>query len=486
MTDHTTDNTKKDLSFLPRNGRIYFVGIGGISMSGLAEIALNLAFICAGTDMHLSARTESLKEKGIHIYDKHDAKNLEEFKPDLLVHTAAILPGNPELTFASKMNIPTMTRAQFLGCLTASHREVINISGTHGKTTTTAMTTMILIASGVNPTMHLGAVLPEFGNSVRMGLSDDLLVSEACEFQRSFLEFYSTTAAITNIDYDHVDCFSNLEEVIEVFAEFTTKLSENGTLVIPAFDLNVAKAVGKMPKYRNLHGLPAPKIITTGKKEDIFSITGKHPDVYADHIKYEEGFPSFDVYVHDQFYTDLKLSVPGEHNIYNSLTAIACAMLHGGSAAAAKKALANFSGADGRYTVKGKFQGATVVADYAHHPAAARVTLNAASHIPHNKTWVVFQPLTYKRTEVLFEDYVTSLLPCENILFAEIFSDREINPGTISSADIAREINKRGGHAEFYPDKNQIKDRLSQLAREGDLILLLGPEDIRDMAEELV
>ena len=473
---------KRDLSLLPTGGKIYFVGIGGISMSGLSEIAKNLGYRCGGADMHLSPRTDGLKSKGIHIYPGHSAENLKDFQPDLVVHTAAILPGNPELCFAAEKEIPMMTRAEFLGCLTASYKKVINISGTHGKTTTTAMTTLILLEAGIDPTMHLGADLPIFENTVHMGKGNELLVSEACEFQRSFLAFYSTTAAVTNIDYDHVDCYANLSEVIDVFAEFTKKLAQDGTLIVPAFDKNAAEAIRRIPDYRST----MPNIITTGKKEDIFEMTGKHPDVYAENIHYQNGCPVFDVYINDQFYTDIELAIPGDHNIFNALTAIACAMLHGGNANSAKKALAGFVGADGRYTIKGTFLGATVVADYAHHPAAARATLAAASNVPHKKTWVVFQPLTYKRTEVLFEDYVTSLLPCEHIIFAEIFSDREINPGTISSADIAAEINKRGGNAEFYPEKIQIKERLSKLVEEGDLILLLGPEDIRDMAEMLV
>ena len=476
----------KDLSFLSPNAKIYFVGIGGISMSGLAEMAKRMGYQPAGADMHLSERTSELVKKGIPVYEKHSSENLRDFCPELVVHTAAILPGNPELTYARENGIRTVDRAQFLGFITASFEKVINISGTHGKTTTTAMTALLLMRSGLDPSVHLGAELPDFDGTIRMGRRSDLLVSEACEFQRSFLQFYSTTAAITNIDYDHVDCFSGLSEVIEVFAQFTEKLSENGTLVVPAFDSNVAEAIRRMPAYREPLGLSAPGIISTGKKEDIFSITGKRPEVYAANITYHHGLPSFDVYVKDNCFAHIQLSIPGEHNIFNALTAIACTLEYGLTAEAASAVFAEFKGADGRYSIKGTFQGATVVADYAHHPAAAKATLQAASTIPHRKTWVVFQPLTYKRTEVLFEDYVTALLPCEHVIFDEIFSDREINSGTISSSMIADEINKRGGHAEFIPAKSQIKDRLSQLAEEGDLILLLGPEDIRDMAKDLV
>ena len=171
--------------------------------------------------------------------------------------------------------------------------------------------------------------------------------------------------------------------------------------------------------------------------------------------------------------------------MYNTLTAIACASLVGGTAEAAAKALSDFTGAEGRFTIKGTFKGASIVTDYAHHPSAARATLDAASHVPHGKTWVVFQPLTYSRTKVLFEDYVTSLLPCENVFFDEIFSDREINPGDISSKDIADEINRRGGHAEFFESKDAIVERLSSCVKEGDMILILGPEDIRSLGDRL-
>ena len=478
--------TQKEMPLLAAHARIYFVGIGGISMSGLAEISVQLGFIAAGSDMHLSHRTQYLEDKGIHVYEGHSAANLIEFHPDLVVHTAAILPGNPELIHAKQNGIPCIDRAHFLGYLTTGFERVINISGTHGKTTTTSMASLILIESGQEPTVHLGAELDAFGSTVHMGKPHGLFVSEACEYQRSFLQFYSTTAAITNIDYDHVDCFRNLSEVIDVFAEFTQKLSEGGTLIIPAFDPNTAEAVRRMPKYREPLGLSMPRIVTTGKKGDIFPITGEEPDVYADNIVYHDGYPEFDVYIDDAFYTHITLHVPGDHNVWNALTAIACAHINGGTAEAAASVLSSFTGAEGRYSIKGKYKGATVVADYAHHPAAARATLAAASHIPHKKTWVVFQPLTYNRTQVLFDDFVSSLLPCEHVLFAEIFSDREVNPGTVSSSMLADKINELGGKAEFFADKNDIIPRLDELISEGDLILVLGPEDVRELADEMI
>ncbi|MBO4926697.1 MAG: UDP-N-acetylmuramate--L-alanine ligase [Clostridiales bacterium] len=471
---------------LPSGKRVFFVGIGGISMSGLARIATNYGLIVGGSDMHPSERTAELEQIGIKVYGQHSADNIKEFAPDIVVHTAAILPENPELNYAHETGIPVMERSVFLGLITRNFSNVINISGTHGKTTTTSMVSLILLASGANPTVHLGAELGAFGGSVYLGSKDQLLVSEACEYHRSFLEFYSTIAAITNIDYDHVDCYKSIDEVIDVFAQFTEKLSADGTLVIPAGDKNVQECVKRIPEYRRKMGMEEPHIVTTGLAGEGVDFFGREPDFCAVNIEYTDGKAGFDVLYKGHPYTHIQLAIPGTHNVYNTLTAIACASLAGGTKEAAQKALADFTGAEGRFTIKGTYKGATVVTDYAHHPSAARATLDAASHVPHGKTWVVFQPLTYSRTQVLFEDYVTSLLPCENVFFDEIFSDREINPGTISSKDISDEINRRGGHAEFFESKDAIIDRLSGCVSEGDMILILGPEDIRALGDRLV
>lgn len=478
--------SKEDLSFLPSGAKLYFVGIGGISMSGLAEISMHLGYSVAGSDMHLSARTQGLVNKGAKVFPTQAWENIESFQPDLVIHTAAILPNNSELSYSRSHGFKTVDRAQFLGYLTAGFEKVINIAGTHGKTTTTAMTSLILWEAAFDPTVHLGAELSIFSGSVRMGYENKLLVSEACEYQHSFLKFYSTTAAITNIDYDHVDCFANLEEVIDAFAHFGEKISEDGILVVPAFDENIPETLERMKNYRSELGLSMPRIISTGTAEDVFPLTGQKPEVYADNIAYQNGYPQFSVYVNNQYFAQIQLQVPGKHNLYNALTAIACAYANGAEASAITKALESFDGADGRYTFKGTFQGAAVVVDYAHHPAAARATLAAAEHIPHKDLWVVFQPLTFNRTQALFDDFVSSLLPAPHILFSEIFSDREINPGTVSSKDLAQKINSLGGKAEFFEDKKDIVLRLKTLVKEGDLLLILGPEDIRELADDLV
>ena len=316
---------------LPSGKRVFFVGIGGISMSGLARIACNYGLIVGGSDMHPSERTKELEGIGVKVYDHHSEENIKEFAPDIVVHTAAILPGNPELEYSRKNGLTVMERSVFLGLITRNFANVINISGTHGKTTTTSMVSLILLKSGANPTVHLGAELDAFGGSVYLGSKDQLLVSEACEYHRSFLEFYSTIAAITNIDYDHVDCYSSIDEVIDVFAQFTEKLSPEGTLVIPAGDKNVQECVKRIPSVRAKLGLEEPRILTTGLSGEGVDFFGREPDFCAANVVYTDGKAGFDVLFKGRPYTHIQLAIPGTHNVYNALTAIACASLAGGN-----------------------------------------------------------------------------------------------------------------------------------------------------------
>ena len=473
-------NRKEEgIGALKNGAKIYFIGIGGISMSGLALLSQGFGFTVGGSDMNPSARTKMLADNGIKIYDSQVSSNIDEFDPDYIVKTAAILPKNPEVARALEKNIQIYDRSEFLGLITESYERVINISGTHGKTTTTSMTSLMLIESGKDPTVHLGAEFDGFGGStVRLGGNKDLLVSEACEFKRSFLQFRSTTAAITNIDHDHVDCYPTLDDVINVFAEFLDKVDDGGFVVVTGSDKNLSKALDIARERHERKGRKMPTVISCASD-------GSEADITAENIEFVGGYPQFDIYFKDAYIGKAKLRIPGKHNIDNSLIATACAYLNGAEPEAIMKALNEFGGADGRFTVKGQYNGCDVVVDYAHHPTAARVTIDAASHMDYNNILVVFQPLTFNRTKMLFEDYVTSLLPCRKVLFAEIFSDREINTGEISSRDIADEINRRGGNAEFFESREDLKKRIDELTVPGDLILILGPEDIRELGDEL-
>ena len=472
------------LSDIRKDARIYFIGIGGISMNGLARLAKHAGFIVGGSDNHPGERTEILEAQGIKIYNSQIASNIDDFKPDYLVKTAAILPHNEEVKRATELNLQIFDRAEFLGAFTRTYKNVINVSGTHGKTTTTSMISVMMIDAGLDPTVHLGADLDIFNGTIRTG-SHDLLVSEACEFNRSFLNFSSTTAVITNIDHDHVDCYPTIEDVIDVFARFIRLVDDNGYVVVSGHDKNIAKSLAEAKEYFDKTGRKFPQIVACATDGEICETTGRKADFIAENIEFVNGLPEFDIVIGEEERFKVSLNIPGSHNISNALNAAAAAYLNGASASAIQTALNTFNGADGRYTIKGKYKGCDVVVDYAHHPTAARATIEAASNMPHNDILVVFQPLTFNRTKLLFEDYVTSLLSCKKVLFAEIFSDRESDDLGMSSKMISDEINKRGGDAEFYEDREELKKRIDELIKPGDIILILGPEDIRTLGDEL-
>ncbi len=478
------DSKTFKLSDIDKGSRIYFIGIGGISMNGLAKLAKAAGFAVGGSDNHPGERTEELAREGITIYNSQTASNIDDFKPDYLVKTAAILPHNEEVRRANESGLQIFDRAEFLGAFTRTYPQVINVSGTHGKTTTTSMTSLMLIDSGLDPTVHLGADLDIFGGTVKTG-SPDLLVSEACEFNRSFLNFSSTTAIITNIDHDHVDCYPTIQDVIDVFAKFIELIDDNGNLVVSGHDINIAKSVSQARERFNELGRSFPNVIACALDGETCEVTGAKADIIASDIEFVEGHPNFNIIYKGEDIGRVALRIPGSHNISNALNAAAAALLNGATPEAVINALNSFNGADGRYTIKGKYKGCDVVVDYAHHPTAARATIEAASNMPHGDILVVFQPLTFNRTKLLFEDYVTSLLPCRKILFAEIFSDREINTHEISSKDISDEINRRGGDSEFFEDREELKARIDELIKPGDIILILGPEDIRTLGDEL-
>ncbi len=472
------------LNDIKEGSRIYFIGIGGISMNGLARLAKHAGFVVGGSDNHPSERTAILEEQGIKVYYPQIEANIDAFKPDYLVKTAAILPHNEEVKRATELGLQIFDRAEFLGAFTRTYKNVINVSGTHGKTTTTSMISLMMIDAGLDPTVHLGADLDIFNGTIRTG-SHNLLVSEACEFNRSFLNFSSTTAVITNIDHDHVDCYPTIEDVIDVFAKFVRLVDDDGYVVVSGHDKNIARSLAEAKDYFDRTGRKFPQVVTCAPDSENCVVTGRKADFAAENIVFNNGLPEFDIVIFGKERISVKLRIPGSHNISNALNAAAAAYLNGASAEAIKSALDSFGGADGRYTVKGKYKGCDVVVDYAHHPTAARATIEAASNMPHNDILVVFQPLTFNRTKLLFEDYVTSLLPCKKVLFAEIFSDRESDTLGMSSKMISDEINRRGGDTEFFENREDLKARIDELIKPGDIILILGPEDIRELGDEL-
>jgi UDP-N-acetylmuramate--alanine ligase len=467
--------------------RIFFVGIGGISMGGLAEIALAGGHLVAGSDRSRTPRTDELSGRGMTVFIGHSPAWIDDFRPDLVVYTAAVHTDNPERIRAGELGITTVDRATFLGWINRTFRRVINIAGTHGKTTTTAICALILIQAGVNPTVHLGAELKHFHGTVRLGQPGGTMVSEACEYTDSFLRFFSTTAAVLNIDYDHVDYFPDLQAVITSFARFAASLPAEGVLVVPDYDEHVRQMLDRLPASRQNGAASLPRLLTFGFAEPGPDEVRKDKpaDFSCRQLTYDHGLPRFEIWHRDRFYCAVSLQIPGRHNVANALAAVACAHANGGTPDAAAAVLNHFQGAEGRFTAVGSYHGAQVIADYAHHPAAARVTLAAADQIPHQHMHVIFQPLTFSRTKVLFNDYVAALRGCEEVLFTEIYSDRETNPGDISSRMLADRINELGGNACFFDNYPAMRAYLDDRVGPDDLILVLGPENVRNFADQL-
>lgn len=474
------------LDSIAEGAKIYFLGIGGVSMGGLAEIAHHLGYQVQGSDQASSHRTIRLRNLGVVIHEQHHPRWIEDFQPDILVYTSAIPEDNNELVAARMMGIPTVERAVFLGWLTRRYDRVVNVAGTHGKTTTTAMIAEILLVAEVDPTVHLGAEFDAFGDStVHIGSGKSRLISEACEYKKNLLRFHSTTAILLNIDADHLDVYSGIDEIIETFVQFALELPEDGILIQP-FE---GQYIDSFNRSLDLLRDKPMKRITFGVAEDPSQEQwnrGLIPDYAAAKINYEQGLPRFTLFVEGNPIIDVALNTPGEHNILNALAAIAASHLEGASFEACVEGLAIFHGAEGRFSYIGKFQGAPVYADYAHHPTAVRASLKAALEMPHEKIIAVFQPLTYARVKFHFQEFLDALEAADGVIFYEIFSDRERDTLGMSSRLLEEEYRKSHEISHFAPDFDTMVDLLEEFVGPQDILLFLGPEQVRSFAPRLM
>lgn len=469
----------KKLIFTPNN-KTFFVGIGGISMCGLAELAKHQGMEVSGSDLQVNARTKYLESLDIVVYHGQTAANIEEFMPDAIVYTLAVPEDNPERTKARELGIPEIERAVYLGLLNRNYQQTINIAGTNGKTTTTAMCSLILIEQGLDPTVHLGAELKQFKTTVRPGSNNNLMVSEACEFGKSFLHFYSTTATVLNIEHDHVDIFPTIDDVIFAFAEFVALLEPGSNLVVPAFDPLIPNMLDQAykinPELKN-----KLKIFSFGYSGDKFE--GQSPDLCCESLRFVEGYPVFSLTVDNKSFGEIKLKIPGKYNVDNAMAAIACAYLNGAEYEAARKALAEFTGAEGRFTETGSYNGARIIADYAHHPDSITATLEAAEKIPHKNLYAIFQPITFSRAKGLADGFVTALSKTTNPILMEVYDDRE-KDHSFSSMIIATRIQEKGVNALFFDSLNKLENHLREILQPGDLAIIMG-QDVRTIADNL-
>ena len=422
---------------LKKYNKIHMIGIGGVSMSGIAEILQNFGFSVTGSDANHSHIIDILKEKGIKVTIGHNLDDIAN--SDLVVYSAAINEEDPELQEAKRLNIPSIVRADFLGELTRCYKETITIAGTHGKTTTTSMVSQCFIEAKKDPSIQVGGLLNQIGeNNYKVGNSEYFII-EACEYTESFLKFSPKAEIILNIDNDHLDYFKTFENIKKAFIKYVKKLPEDGLLVINGDDKNCLD----LPQYTNA------KVLTYG-------ISNKDVNFFAVNIVFDDdGYPEFDVYYNNEFYERIKLHVPGMHNVLNSLGCIALCTYYGLDKEIIKNALNSFTNAHRRIEFKGLVNGAKIYDDYGHHPTEIIATAKALMGKKYNKSWVIFQPHTYSRTKSLLNDFAKALLNFDNIVILDIYAARERNTFNISSQDLVNEINNFGKNALYIPDFNE-------------------------------
>ncbi len=446
---------------------IHFIGIGGISMSGLAEILLDRGFRVSGSDAKESDLTKHLIQKGAVVKYGQRASNITD-DIQLVVYTAAIHPDNPELMEAEKKNIPCMTRAVLLGEIMQNYQTPIAISGTHGKTTTTSMLSEILLAMDTDPTLSIGGILKDIGGNIRIG-SSELFVAEACEYTNSFLSFFPKIGIILNIEEDHLDFFKDINDIRASFRRFAELLPADGSLIINRKIDNLTEIT---------EGLPC-KVLTFGLTDDA--------DYFATDISYDEmGCPLFTAHFPDGSALPVHLSVPGEHNVLNALASLALSDILKLPAELSAKALSSFHGTDRRFEYKGKIGGVTIIDDYAHHPTEITATLKAAAKYPHNTLWCVFQPHTYSRTKAFLKDFAKALSLADKVVLADIYASRETDTLGISSKDLLRELKNLSCDCYYFPSFDEIENFLLQNCINGDLLITMGAGDVLKIGENLL
>lgn len=446
---------------------VHFIGIGGISMSGLAEILMERGFKVSGSDAKESDLTRALSAKGASICYPQSAQNISD-GTDLVVFTAAIHPDNPEFAAAKAKNIPMLSRAELLGQIMDNFEKSIAVAGTHGKTTTTSMVSEILLAANADPTITVGGILSSIGGNLRVGKSP-FFVSEACEYTNSFLHFHPKYSIILNIEAEHLDFFRDIEEIRCSFRKYAENTPKDGIIVIN----------GEIPALDELTAGLSPEVITYGFDASC--------DYYAKDITYDDkACPSFTVMHGDTELSHIRLSVPGRHNLSNAMAAFALCTAMGTDTTAIEKGLPAFGGADRRFQYKGCVNGITVIDDYAHHPTEIRATLTAAQNYPHKRLVLVFQPHTYSRTKAFLSDFAEVLSLADVVVLADIYAAREQNTYGISSEDILALLKEKGQEAYYFPTFDEIEKFLLQTCIHDDLLITMGAGNIAEVAQALL
>lgn len=446
---------------------VHFIGIGGISMSGLAEILLEEGFTISGSDAKQSALTDSLVKKGATIYIGQKASNLS-IRPALVVYTAAIREDNEEFKAAVDAGIPMLSRAELLGQIMDNYEKSIAVAGTHGKTTTTSMISQILLVAKADPTISVGGILESIGGNIRVGGSE-VFITEACEYTNSFLHFHPKYSIITSVEAEHLDFFKDIDDIRRSFHEFAGNTSHDGVLIIN----------GQIEALDQITNNLSCSVTTYGLCEN--------DDFYAKNITYNDHACGTYTLMHKtEDLGTVSLSVPGKHNVSNSLAAIALCLNLGLPLDVIKKGLLQFGGTKRRFEYKGTKNGITVIDDYAHHPTEVAATLTAARNYPHGRIICVFQPHTYSRTKAFLSDFARVLSMADIVVLADIYAAREKNTIGISSKDLLAELQKNGQESYYFPSFDEIETFLSEKCINNDLLITMGAGDVYLIGEHLL
>ena len=448
--------------------RIHFIGIGGIGMSGIAEVLCNLGFVVSGSDIKKSKNTDRLEAMGMNVSEGHAAENVGDAQ--VVVYSSAVRPDNPEVVIAKERGIPVIPRAEMLAELMTLKPYAVAVAGTHGKTSTTSMVATLLVQAGVDPTTVVGGVVDTLGSNAKLGQSE-WFVTEADESDRSFLMLYPTIAVVTNIDKEHMESYKGMDDVVQCFTDFVNKVPFFGAAIICLDDPNVQLIIPNIKRRRVTYGMTA------------------QADISAHNIKYNDSFgSSFTVWRGAEILGDIELPVPGKHNIYNALAATAVALELEIPFGKIADAFVKFKNANRRFQFKGEERGITVVDDYGHHPTEILATLSAAKNSSAGRrTVVVFQPHRFSRTQELMDEFALAFNNADVLYVLDIYAASE-SPIEGITAEVLTDNIRKYGHknASYIGDIDGAAAKVASTLQEGDLVITLGAGSVTRLSDEIL
>ena len=445
---------------------IFFIGIGGISMSALAELMLYKGYKVYGSDRMPSINTEKLEKNGATIYYEHKKEHIENM--DLVIFTDAISFDNEEYMAAVKEKIDLVDRATFLGAIMKNYKNSIAVSGTHGKTTTTSMITEIIKDLDLNPTIMLGGQLKDIDGNIKIG-DENLFLTEACEYKANILKYFPTTEIILNIDEDHLDYFDNIDHIIRTFKGYVDNLHADDYVILNVDDENVD----------TLFPIDNCKVFTFGIKNDA--------DLRAKNIDFsEDGFPTYDLYLKGKKICHVELSVLGRHNVLNSLAAIAATYVNNIPIEDAIIGLNNYKGVERRLEEKGYYKGTKIMDDYAHHPTEIKSSIHAIKNACKGKLYTIFQPHTYTRTKLLLDAFANSFEESDVIIITDIYAAREKDYGDIHSKTLRDAISDHRDNAFYISGFEDIVKFIKENIKKDDVVVTMGAGDVYKIGEMIL